>query len=50
MLRVLADNLPAIKSYEKAGFIREAYLKDEVYLEETYKDVIYMAVINDEND
>ncbi len=46
MLRVLAENQGAIRSYEKAGFIREAYLKDEVFLEGQYKDVIYMAVIN----
>ena len=46
MLRVLAENIPAIKSYENAGFVREAYLKDEVFLEGQYKDVIYMAVIN----
>lgn len=50
MLRVLAENLPAIKSYENAGFVREAYLKDEVFLEGRYKDVIYMAVICNEND
>ena len=50
MLRVLAENLPAIRSYEHAGFTREAYLKDEVFLEGRYKDVIYMAVINNEND
>mgnify|MGYP001101201308 CR=1 FL=1 len=45
MLRVLAENIPAIKSYEKAGFVREAYLKDEVFLDGQYKDVVYMAVI-----
>ena len=28
MLRVFADNTAAVKSYEKAGFIKEAYLKD----------------------
>lgn len=50
MLRVLAENLPARKSYEKAGFVEEAYLKDEVFLEERYRDVIYMAVIRDEKD
>ena len=50
MLRVLAKNLPAIRSYEKAGFIREAYLRDEVFLNGCYEDVIYMAVICDEND
>lgn len=50
MLRVLAENLPARKSYEKAGFVQEAYLKDEVFLENHYKDVIYMAVIGGEKD
>lgn len=46
MLRVLAENQGAIRSYEKAGFEREAYLRDEVFLEGQFKDVIYMAVIN----
>ncbi len=46
MLRVLAENAGAIKSYGKAGFEREAYLRDEVFLEGQYKDVIYMAVLN----
>lgn len=44
-LRVLADNPRAIGSYENAGFEKEAYLKDEVFLEGEYKDVIFMAVI-----
>lgn len=48
-LRVLADNERARKSYEKAGFIQEAYLKDEVYLEGGYRDVILMALLNPEN-
>lgn len=47
MLRVLAENEQAKRSYQKAGFIQEAYLRDEVFLEGCYKDVIYMAVIND---
>ncbi len=46
MLRVLAENLQAIRSYEKAGFVKEAYLRDEVFLEGRYQDVIYMAIIN----
>lgn len=48
-LRVLADNERARKSYEKAGFMQEAYLKDEVYLEGGYRDVILMALLNPEN-
>lgn len=46
MLRVLAGNDRAKRSYEKAGFVQEAYLKDEVYLEEGYRDEILMACIN----
>ena len=48
MLRVLAKNVRARRSYEKAGFVGEAYLKDEVFLDGRYQDVIYMAVINNE--
>lgn len=48
MLRVLAGNDRAKKSYEKAGFVQEAYLKDEVCIEGSYRDVILMAVINPE--
>lgn len=44
-LRVLAENKRAIRSYEKAGFVREAYLRDEVFLEGCYKDVIFMALL-----
>lgn len=50
MLRVLADNMQALHSYEKAGFVKEAYLKDEVFLEGNYRDVIYMAAISDEGE
>lgn len=46
MLRVLADNGQARRSYEKAGFVEEACLKEEVFLEGAYRDVIFMAVIN----
>ena len=50
MLRVLAGNDRAKKSYENAGFVQEAYLKDDVYLEDGYRDVILMAVINSEKE
>ena len=42
-LRVFADNVRAVKSYEKAGFRQEAYLKDEVCISGTYRDIILMA-------
>lgn len=45
-LRVYADNRRAIGSYEKAGFVREGYLKDDVCIDEIYRDIVWMAVVN----
>lgn len=47
-LRALAGNLRAIRSYEKAGFVREGYLKDEVFLDGKYTDVVWMAAYSAE--
>lgn len=49
MLRVFADNQAAVRSYEKAGFVQEGYLKDEHFLGGRYRDLILMAVIFKEN-
>lgn len=49
MLRVYAENERAIKSYEKAGFQKEAYLKDDVFVRGKYRDIVLMAVINQED-
>lgn len=46
-LRVFADNKRAMGSYEKAGFEREAYLKDDVCIDGIYRDIVLMAVINE---
>lgn len=46
-LRAFADNLQAIRSYEKAGFVREAYLKDDVLIDGQYRDIVLMAAINE---
>jgi diamine N-acetyltransferase len=45
-LRVFADNLAAIRSYEKAGFAREGYLRDEVCIDGVYRNMLWMAVFN----
>ena len=45
-LRVFADNLRAIASYGKAGFEKEAYLRDDVCINGMYRDVVLMAVLN----
>lgn len=49
MLRVFADNTAAVRSYEKAGFVKEALLKDEIKGEEGYRDLILMACLFPEN-
>lgn len=46
-LRVFADNMSAIRSYEKAGFTKEGYFKDEVCLDGQYRDLVFMAQINE---
>ena len=46
-LRVFADNVRAIRSYEKAGFVKEACLKHDVCIQGEYRDIVLMAVLND---
>lgn len=48
VLRALSDNKAAIRSYEKAGFEREAYLKEEVCIDGVYRDVVLMGLLNSE--
>jgi len=49
MLRVYAENPQAIRSYEKAGFEKEAYLRDDVCIDGKYKDIVLMAILNKES-
>ncbi len=43
-LRAYADNGRAIRSYEKAGFTREAYLRDDVCVNGVYRDIVLMGI------
>ncbi len=45
-LRAFAENKQAIGSYEKAGFVQEAYLKDDVCIDGMYRDIVLMAIFN----
>lgn len=45
-LRVYAENDRAIRSYEKAGFEKEAYLRDDVFVGGKYRDIILMGIVN----
>lgn len=46
-LRVYADNKQAIRSYEKAGFTKEAHLRDDVCIDGKYRDIVLMGIINE---
>lgn len=46
ILRAFPENKAAIRSYEKAGFEQEAYLKEEVCIDGVYRDVVLMGVLN----
>lgn len=50
MLRAFADNMPAIRSYEKAGFVKEAYLKDDVCIDGVFRDIVLMGLLSPEED
>lgn len=45
-LRAFADNMQALRSYEKAGFVKEAHLKDDVLIDGRYCDIVLMAAVN----
>ena len=44
--RAFADNRASIGSFLKGGFAKEAYLKDEVYVNGQYRDIVLLGIIN----
>ena len=49
-LGVYSFNKRAIRSYEKCGFRVEGVLRDEIYREGKYHDIITMGILRDEFD
>lgn len=45
-LHVLADNAAAIRTYEKAGFVREGVLREAAYVDGRHRDVVVMGILN----
>jgi len=44
-LRVYAENVRAVRSYEKAGFVLEGRMREAVYKHGKYDDVLFMSVL-----
>lgn len=44
-LRAFATNEQAIRSYEKAGFVKEGLLRGDVCIDGEYRDIVWMAAI-----
>ena len=47
-LRVYTFNDPAVRCYERAGFVREGVLREAVKVGDAYWDTVLMAVMRDE--
>lgn len=47
-LGVNSESVGAIRAYEKAGFVREGELRDEVYRNSRYYNVVRMSILQDE--
>ncbi len=45
-LRALSGNARAVRSYEKAGFVQEGILHDDVCIDGKYCDIVWMAALN----
>jgi UDP-4-amino-4,6-dideoxy-N-acetyl-beta-L-altrosamine N-acetyltransferase len=43
-LTVFCDNLPAIKAYERVGFVREGLLRQDYLRSDGFVDVVYMGI------
>ena len=49
-LHVFGDNAAAVRTYEKAGFVREGLLRGAAYVDGKYLDVLVMAILREEYD
>lgn len=44
--RVLAYNQASVRMHEKAGYVQEAYFREELFLDGKYEDLIFFGAIN----
>jgi RimJ/RimL family protein N-acetyltransferase len=48
-LDVLADNIPAVRIYEKNGMYEESISRESVFMNDKFYDVKTMSIINKNN-
>lgn len=48
--RVFTENKGAIKADLKAGFIQEGLLKEDIFVDNQFKDILIMAIFNTEKE
>lgn len=44
--RVLSFNTASIRMHEKAGYVQESYLHDELYLDGKFQDLVFLGILN----
>ena len=44
--RVLSFNTASIRMHEKAGYVQESYLHDELFLDGRFEDLVFLGIIN----
>jgi RimJ/RimL family protein N-acetyltransferase len=44
----MSDNIPAIKTYENSGFVREGVMRDEYRRFDGYVDIVMMSILEQE--
>lgn len=47
-LHVFKTNIPAIRAYEKVGFVREGILRSAAYIDGKYLDITVMGILRNE--
>lgn len=45
-LRVLLDNIQAIKAYRSVGFVEEGIFRDDVLINNKYRDIMFMSIVD----
>jgi RimJ/RimL family protein N-acetyltransferase len=48
-LQAIASNTPALRAYEKAGFVVEGRLRDHAWVRGAYEDIVLMGILRSDH-